>query len=63
MFRAHGLLAPVWELPGGTGAEPVEEPLVAVRERLTGAMARAEPLSAAERSARSGLANRQLTIR
>ena len=63
MFRAHGLLAPVWELPLGTGAEPLDAPLVAVRERLGTAMAASEPLSAAERSARSGLANRQITIR
>ena len=26
MFRAHGLLAPVWDLPVGTGAEVLEEP-------------------------------------
>ncbi len=26
MFRAHGLLAPVWDLPVGTGPEPLEEP-------------------------------------
>ena len=24
MFRAHGLLAPVWDLPVGTGAEVLE---------------------------------------
>jgi Family of unknown function (DUF5926)/SEC-C motif len=63
MFRAHGLLAPVWELPTGTGADPLHEPLVAVRERLMTQIARSEPLTAAERAARSGLANRQLTIR
>jgi hypothetical protein len=63
MFRAHGLLAPVWELPAGTGADAPHEPLVAVRERLMAQIARSEPLTAAERAARSGLANRQLTIR
>ena len=26
MFRAHGLLTPVWDLPVGTGAEALEEP-------------------------------------
>ena len=26
MFRAHGLLAPVWDLPLGTGAEALEDP-------------------------------------
>ena len=33
MFRAHGLLAPVWDLPVGTGAEALEEPADAVRRR------------------------------
>ena len=27
MFRAHGLLVPVWDLPSGTGAEALEEPV------------------------------------
>ena len=26
MFRAHGLVTPVWDLPLGTGAEALEEP-------------------------------------
>jgi phosphoglucosamine mutase len=62
MFRAHGLLAPVWDLPVGTGAEVLEEPAArfaaALEEALTGG-----ELSASERSARAGLANRQVTIR
>ena len=33
MFRAHGLLAPVWDLPVGTGAEVLEEPAAALRRR------------------------------
>jgi len=63
MFRAHGLLAPVWELPEGTGADGLDPLFAALDERLTTAMGASEPLSSAERSARSGLANRQLTIR
>ncbi|MDF2968019.1 MAG: topoisomerase [Nocardioidaceae bacterium] len=63
MFRAHGLLAPVWEVPAGTGAEPLETPFAALDERLAAALESAEPLTSAERSARSGLANRQVTIR
>ena len=63
MFRAHGLLAPVWEVPGGTGADALDAPFAALGERLAGARASAEPLSPPERAARSGLANRQLTIR
>ena len=38
MFRAHGLLAPVWDLPVGTGPEPLEEPAelhARIVERLT----------------------------
>ena len=33
MFRAHGLLAPVWDLPAGTGAEVLEEPAAAFAVR------------------------------
>jgi hypothetical protein len=62
-FRAHGLLVPVWDLPQGTGAEALEEPAAAFAERLGEALADKSPLSAAGRSARNGLANRQLTIR
>jgi hypothetical protein len=64
MFRAHGLLVPVWDLPVGTGAEALEEPVAELDRVLTAALDRAgEPLTDAERSARSGLANRQVTIR
>ncbi len=62
-FRAHGLLVPVWDLPLGTGAEVLEEPAAAFEVRLGEALADSSPLSAAGRSARNGLANRQLTIR
>jgi uncharacterized protein DUF5926/SEC-C motif-containing protein len=62
-FRAHGLLVPVWDLPVGTGAEALEEPAAAFAVRLDEALADTSPLSAAGRSARHGLANRQLTIR
>ncbi|GAA1436221.1 DUF5926 family protein [Mycobacterium cookii] len=62
MFRAHGLLAPVWDLPLGTGAEVLEEPAARFAAALEEALA-GEELTAAERSARAGLANRQVTIR
>ena len=62
MFRAHGLLAPVWDLPLGTGAEVLEERAARFAADLEEAMKGGE-LSAAERSARAGLANRQVTIR
>jgi len=63
MFRAHGLLAPVWDLTLGTGAEVLEGPATAFQERLEEALADGSPLSAEQRAARSGLANRQVTIR
>ena len=62
MFRAHGLLAPVWDLPLGTGAEVLEEPAARFAADLEEALGGGE-LTAAERSARAGLANRQVTIR
>ncbi|WP_122815969.1 DUF5926 family protein [Nocardioides pantholopis] len=63
MFRAHGLLAPVWDLPVGTGAEVLEEPAARFAADLAEALASTEELTAAERAARQGLANRQVTIR
>jgi hypothetical protein len=63
MFRAHGLLAPVWDLALGTGAEALEEPAAAFAKDLAEALADTSDLTTAQRAARSGLANRQVTIR
>jgi hypothetical protein len=63
MFRTHGVLVPVWDLPVGTGAEALEEPAAAVASRLDQLLEQTGPLSAQERAARSGLASRQVTIR
>ncbi|MGZ4449828.1 MAG: DUF5926 family protein [Nocardioides sp.] len=63
MFRAHGLLAPVWDLPVGTGAEVLEQPAARFAEDLAAALADTSDLTAEQRAARSGLANRQVTIR
>jgi len=63
MFRAHGLLTPVWDLPVGTGPEPLEEPAERFAADLAEALADTSDLTADERAARSGLANRQVTIR
>ncbi len=63
MFRAHGLLVPVWDLVSGTGADPLEEPAAAFATALDAALAAAEALTGDERAARAGLANRQLTLR
>jgi hypothetical protein len=62
-FRAHGRLVPVWDLVDGTPAEQVEDPAAELAERLAAAVAKGGPLSADERRARSGLANRQVTLR
>ncbi len=63
MFRAHGLLAPVWDLPLGTGAEMLEEPAAKFRAALDEALADSSDLTTEQRAVRSGLANRQVTIR
>jgi hypothetical protein len=63
MFRAHGLLAPVWDLPLGTGPEALEDPASTFAGHLAEALADESPLTADQRAARSGLANRQVTIR
>ena len=63
MFRAHGLLAPVWDIPVGTGPEPMEAAAVAFKAKLDAALADSSDLTTEERSARNGLANRQVTIR
>ncbi len=43
MFRAHGLLAPVWDLTVGTGAEALEEPAAAFKAALDEALADTSP--------------------
>jgi hypothetical protein len=63
MFRAHGLLTPVWDLPVGTGPEALEEPAERFAADLADALADDSALTTEQRSARSGLANRQVTIR
>lgn len=63
MFRAHGLLCPVWDVPIGTGAEALEEPAAAFKVALDAALADTSEPSAEVRAARAGLANRQVTIR
>ena len=63
MFRAHGVLVPVWDLEPGTGAEALEDPVADYAERLAEALADETPLTSAQRSARDGLTSRQVTIR
>jgi hypothetical protein len=63
MFRAHGVLTPVWDLPSGTGAAALEEPVAAFAQRLEAALAEDAELTAEERTARALLANQQVTLR
>ena len=63
MFRVHGVLVPVWDLPLGTGADVLEAPAAQFRKDLDAALTDDSALTPEERSARNGLANRQLTIR
>lgn len=63
MFRAHGVLAPVWDLPVGTGADALVEPVAAFGALLGSTLGDPRPLETSERSVRAGLASRQLTIR
>lgn len=62
MFRAHGVLTPVWDLPPGTGSEALAGPVAEFDRRLGETLADARPLHTAERAARSGLASRQVTL-
>ena len=63
MFRACGVVAPVWDLPLGMGPAATEEPAQAFAERLADALADSSPLTDEQRRARAGLTNRQVTLR
>jgi hypothetical protein len=65
MFRAHGLLVPVWDIPGESEAADWESPLADFAKRYadTLSIAGTEPLDDAARRAKQGLVGRQLTLR
>ncbi|WP_418275646.1 DUF5926 family protein [Isoptericola jiangsuensis] len=63
MFRACGLVVPVWELPRGTEADELTEPVQDLGRRLDEALAVTEPLDATQRRARAGIVSRQVTLR
>jgi hypothetical protein len=63
MFRAHGLLVPVWDLPGEPEAGDWEEPVADFATRYARALEVTAGLDPAERRARQGLLARQLTLR
>jgi Family of unknown function (DUF5926) len=63
MFRAHGLLVPVWDIPGEQEAADWESPLADFAKRYTDTLAETGPLESAARRAKQGLVGRQLTLR
>ena len=63
MFRAHGLLVPVWDVPGEPEAGDWEAPLADFAKRYADTLAETAPLDAAARRAKQGLVGRQLTLR
>ncbi len=63
MFRAHGLLVPVWDLPSEPDAQAWEEPVAAFAQRYATAVAAGSTLDADERRARQGLLGRQISLR
>ncbi len=63
MFRAHGLLVPVWDVPRAPQAAEWEQPLADFAKRYAEALAVSAPLTPEQRRARNGLLGRQLTIR
>ena len=63
MFRACGLVVPVWELPRGTEADELTEPMQDLSQRFESALAVDAPLDANERRARAGIVSRQVTLR
>ena len=63
MFRAHGLLVPVWDVPREPEAAEWEGPVADLAKRYAAAVAVDEPLTAEQRRARQGLLGRQITLR
>jgi hypothetical protein len=63
MFRALGLLVPVWDVPPGTETAALAGPVEELAGALQAELASAESLTADERGTRAGLASRQLTLR
>jgi Family of unknown function (DUF5926) len=63
MFRAHGLLVPVWDIPGESEATEWEAPLADFAKRYADTLGVDDPLDGAARRAKQGLVGRQLTLR
>lgn len=62
-FRAHGLVAPVWDLPADTPAEDWWQPAEDFNTRLAATMKEAPRLDEAARRFRSKILSRQVTLR
>ncbi len=63
MFRAHGLLVPVWDVPREPEAADWEAPLADFAKRYADTLSDEAPLDSAARRAKQGLVGRQLTLR
>jgi hypothetical protein len=63
MFRAHGLIAPVWDLPVDQDAERWEAPVAEFSKRYSEALAVSGDLTAAERRSKQGLIGRLQPLR
>jgi len=63
MFRAHGLLVPVWDVPRDPEPSEWEGPLADVAKRYASALAVDDPLTGEQRRAWQGLLGRQVTLR
>jgi hypothetical protein len=63
MFRAHGLLVPVWDIPGESEGADWEAPMADFAKRYADTLAVGGSLDAAARRAKQGLVGRQLTLR
>ncbi|MDP2013753.1 MAG: DUF5926 family protein [Actinomycetota bacterium] len=63
MFRAQGIIIPVWDLPLGFGAAATEAPAAAFLARLNSALDSNAPLTDTERRARALLITKQVTLR
>lgn len=62
-FRSSGLLIPVWEVDPDADATSFEAAVAEMKQRIDTAAASTGSLTAAERGARAGLTNRQVTLR
>ncbi|GAA2026629.1 DUF5926 family protein [Terrabacter terrae] len=62
-FRSSGLLIPVWEVDPDAEASEFEDAVAAMKAKIDAAAASDETLTAAERGAKAGLTNRQVTLR